>query len=135
MISRPIIRITKDTLTIKVVVSKEVACRCADSLRSDKLLLRIVKEGCPTYPRLIYKSNGCQTWAEEVCDKPMAVEYPLFEITDESELVFYLDDTLKKLERGRYVGHIIDNEAIIVSFDIMLFMEKYVINKLGKENK
>lgn len=130
---RPIVPVYRDTRELVVSVGFLRDCHCPQ-FNFENVKLSIIREGCEPEPRLTLMTDGCSYWFESEIPGPVGVSYPLFEVDQDGNLVFYFDNSLQDLEDGRYVATISANDTPLVSFAIHFQTPKYKINSINKES-
>lgn len=131
---RSIIEINKRTRELRVGVKFLRQCGCWE-VPEGEISLVLRRDGCQPAPTKVLKDDGCNYWFEDVESEPSGVEYPLFEVGEDSELVFFFDDSLQLLPVGRYVGEVRVDNNVIVSFAVSLSETVYELSSLSKEQK
>lgn len=131
---RSIITINKRTRELRVGVKFLRQCGCQE-VPEGEISLVLRRDGCQPAPTKVLKDDGCNYWFEDVESEPTGVEYPLFEVGEDSELIFFFDDSLQHLPVGRYVGEVRVDNNVIVSFAVALSETVYELSSLSKEQK
>ena len=85
---------------------------------------------CPEmYNETHYVHNGsaCGGVTEVIINNAPRLEYPLFEVSDVGEVVFYFDDKIESLPLGRFTADILINNTQTTCIEIQLVKPKAVV--------